>query len=646
MAYLFDTGIFAANDSSGASLSGAKLTFYDNGTTTLKNTYPTKADAEAGTNANANPVVADANGRWGAIWLDDTFYTVKFQPADGSFTRTRDDIGGALADLASTASGKGAGLVGFSHSATYADGTVGASIQDRGIFVMDEPYNAKFDGSTDDRAAIQSAIDAASAMATSGSIVPVLMPGGKTAIIGSSGSTIASRQYGLLLKSGVSLEAIGGMATLKQKNSTDIDLINTDRGSSKSNIGLKNIILDGNEANQGSSPTAGFTLWAYDINGLFLENVKTADPASWGFRIQLCDNVHINGITCDHNPESNADGIHFIDTNNVTGSDIDIYTEGDDAFIISAETQNVTGYNITGLRVEAKYTSLVAGLRGVVLLGDDAVMTGARTISDVYISSVAENCRGGAVVLTGASYEDVHIESTSNACGADLYLVPGTATYAGFMRNCSFDIVGSDSVIGNAGTGGSVYALVNYGTFTGNKINALLRNPADNTIGVALYGDEWRGSISLDYDPNASKSLPQQGVVIWGDRNVLEISAKGATKNLLLQGSSQDGVYKIGRLSGGTTNDLEISAGSTGNNFFGGTIAGTITNSGGTTNRFYGVRGATAQGVSTVANLPTGSSGDRFMVSDANATTFNSIVAGGGANFVPVHHDGTNWRIG
>jgi len=129
MAYLFDTGILAANDSSGASLSGAKLTFYDNGTTTLKNTYPTKADAEAGTNANANPVVADANGRWGAIWLDDTFYTVKFQPADGSFTRTRDDIGGALADLASTASGIGAGLVGFSHAAAYAAGTVGKRLQ-------------------------------------------------------------------------------------------------------------------------------------------------------------------------------------------------------------------------------------------------------------------------------------------------------------------------------------------------------------------------------------------------------------------------------------------------------------------------------------------------------------------------------------
>ena len=35
------------------------------------------------------------------------------------------------------------------------------------------------------------------------------------------------------------------------------------------------------------------------------------------------------------------------------------------------------------------------------------------------------------------------------------------------------------------------------------------------------------------------------------------------------------------------------------------------------------------------------------LVSDANATTFNSIVAGGGANTVPVFVDGaSNWRIG
>ena len=156
MAYLFDTGIFAANDSSGASLSGAKLTFYDNGTTTLKNTYPTKADAEAGTNANANPVVADANGRWGAIWLDDTFYTVKFQPSDGSFTRTRDDIGGTLADLVSTASGKGAWLVKWIQTGASAVARwVGDKLREN---ISPEDFGAVGDGVTDDAAAFTACI--------------------------------------------------------------------------------------------------------------------------------------------------------------------------------------------------------------------------------------------------------------------------------------------------------------------------------------------------------------------------------------------------------------------------------------------------------------------------------------------------------
>lgn len=49
----------------------------------------------------------------------------------------------------------------------------------------------------------------------------------------------------------------------------------------------------------------------------------------------------------------------------------------------------------------------------------------------------------------------------------------------------------------------------------------------------------------------------------------------------------------------------------------------------------------------TVASLPAaGTAGRRSFVSDASATTFASIVAGGGTNKVPVYDDGTNWRIG
>lgn len=51
----------------------------------------------------------------------------------------------------------------------------------------------------------------------------------------------------------------------------------------------------------------------------------------------------------------------------------------------------------------------------------------------------------------------------------------------------------------------------------------------------------------------------------------------------------------------------------------------------------------------TVANLPAAATvgqGARAFVTDANATTFNSVVAGGGANAVPVFSDGSAWRIG
>lgn len=51
----------------------------------------------------------------------------------------------------------------------------------------------------------------------------------------------------------------------------------------------------------------------------------------------------------------------------------------------------------------------------------------------------------------------------------------------------------------------------------------------------------------------------------------------------------------------------------------------------------------------TVANLPAGVKGMRAFVTDATGTmaaNIGAIVAGTGANNVPVHYDGTNWRIG
>jgi hypothetical protein len=77
----------------------------------------------------------------------------------------------------------------------------------------------------------------------------------------------------------------------------------------------------------------------------------------------------------------------------------------------------------------------------------------------------------------------------------------------------------------------------------------------------------------------------------------------------------------------------------------GGAIA--FQNSAGSTNLAYVDSGGLTINPVTVASLPAaGTVGRRSFVTDANATTFASVVASGGANKVPVYDDGTNWRIG
>ena len=56
-----------------------------------------------------------------------------------------------------------------------------------------------------------------------------------------------------------------------------------------------------------------------------------------------------------------------------------------------------------------------------------------------------------------------------------------------------------------------------------------------------------------------------------------------------------------------------------------------------------------SEGVYTVATLPTGVAGRRAFVTDSNNALSNhhgQIVAAGGANFVPVYHDGSAWHVG
>ncbi len=72
MSNQFSFPIHSAFNSSGVPINGAKLNFYVTATTTRQDTF---SDA-ALTSANANPVVSDSAGRFGAIFLKDAVYKV------------------------------------------------------------------------------------------------------------------------------------------------------------------------------------------------------------------------------------------------------------------------------------------------------------------------------------------------------------------------------------------------------------------------------------------------------------------------------------------------------------------------------------------------------------------------------------------
>lgn len=86
---------FQVLDANGNPLSGGFVYTYVAGTATPLPTYPTYADALAGTNANANPVTLDSAGR-ADIWLTTALYKIVVTDSAFVMVYTADSVGSAL----------------------------------------------------------------------------------------------------------------------------------------------------------------------------------------------------------------------------------------------------------------------------------------------------------------------------------------------------------------------------------------------------------------------------------------------------------------------------------------------------------------------------------------------------------------------
>lgn len=238
-----------------------------------------------------------------------------------------------------------------------------------------------------------------------------------------------------------------------------------------------------------------------------------------------------------------------------------------------------------------------------------------------------------------SNYEGVWISYTSGA-----FEVAPRAAGTGVRRNLRL-LKYNDGVKGYIEVVPSDYAVTIKAFYgAGNAASGVLFNEAPGFNGTASSGNNYtaigkngiffgarEGNISVSQsaktgydDPAATWTFTAQPAYASASTNIVGGSMYfigGAGASASAGAANGGGIYLDGGRGYGTGSHGDVIVGAT--------------------------RGVLRLPVKTVATLPAATvAGRRCFVSDANATTFHSIVAGGGANFVPVFSDGTDWRIG
>jgi hypothetical protein len=201
---------------------------------------------------------------------------------------------------------------------------------------------------------------------------------------------------------------------------------------------------------------------------------------------------------------------------------------------------------------------------------------------------------------------------------------------------------------GGVNTFGGYFAMLNS---AGSLNEVLIQNNLDFASGRIA---RWSSTTNATGTKDLSLSRASANTLQVGDGGA---NALGQIRTRSLGGVNASSVLKFYQFDGTAflSSDFSLSWKTT-TNADGGSVdtglarnaAGVVEVNNGTAGTFRDLylRGVRPVG-STVANLPTasGNTGMMATVTDANATTIGTTVAGGGANTVLVWSNGTNWRI-
>ena len=289
----------------------------------------------------------------------------------------------------------------------------------------------------------------------------------------------------------------------------------------------------------------------------------------------------------------------------------------------SAAIANGTS-NINIATADGSATIGINGVADIVTVSGTAV-TVVGGVAATYVSGDGANLAAIAGAnVTGA----VPFATTANAvAGAN---VSGAVTFAGTANAVAYANVSGTPTLGNISTINIDGAAGN--VLYGNGAFAPVSSTTAQTVTTAAQPNITSTGTLTSLTVNGALGVTGSGVITGDGGGISNIAPGNITGTVntavLAQEVSQSAQPNIGSV--GTLSTLLVSGNITGQSYISATTAIQTT-------------------PVVVASLPaagTAGAGARAFVSDANDTAFNAVVAGAGANNLPVFSDGTAWRIG
>ena len=358
----------------------------------------------------------------------------------------------------------------------------------------------------------------------------------------------------------------------------------------------------------------------------------------------LIDGAHIDGcnyaVDC-YNTDKYGDGS---DTHGTSYSNTAIGLTIKNVHITDVKEARVTGEELPfALRVRSYAGVVIDNIQIMNCTAGDYYFDGL-----VFVVSGARNVLMSNITFTNCTGFDFGIYTSSAARRVNINNVSGVrctgkTASAALVRLTTPGNVNIDNVVVNFST--NLTTIINddrlFAPTVGSNKPLIMQTPSTSSGGsggVPAVGASigWVEGASNDLGPNEG-SVYEMTCELTGETVPTRVAAIGSSKtNGTDSSKAHDMFFQVRNLAGTLIEAMRISS----EGLLGVGVTPTAS-----LHTFGAIRHATY----TVAGLPSASAsgaGARAAVTNATATTFNSIVAGGGSNFVPVISDGTNWRIG